>query len=167
MLQPQRAEICERWRTNPFMKRKNSSYFKDGPALCFRVHFLISPPLCSLKRLSGGLEMKKRTLVTASLNFFDRLGVTGWGELMCNTLLCSNDYCQHATGQGRPCVAGRTSAAGGLVPVSHTGGINPPLLNKVALIEQPSPRVATVLEAGRAGTGSPFLRTSQPAQQRD
>lgn len=38
--------------------------------------------------------------------------------------------------------------------MSHTPHINPPLLNKVALIEQPSPHVATDLGSEHAGTGA-------------
>lgn len=45
--------------------------------------------------------------------------------------------------------------------MSHNRHINPPLLNKVALIEQPSLDVETVLELEHAGTGSPFLSTTQ------
>lgn len=90
---------------------------------------------------------------------------------MCNTLLCPNDYCQHATEQGRHCVTMRAKLSG-LEPLLDpcervTDKIltqNPPLLNKVALIEQPFSRVATISYLEHAGTGSPFLPTTRQAK---
>lgn len=43
--------------------------------------------------------------VTGSLNSCDWLEKTGWGKLMCNTLLCPYGYCQGATEQGTYCVS--------------------------------------------------------------
>lgn len=55
---------------------------------------------------------RRSSLVIGSLTSFDQLGKTGWGQLMCNMLLCPNDYSQHATEQGRHCVSGRAKLSG-------------------------------------------------------
>lgn len=48
----------------------------------------------------------RSSLVTGSLNSCDQLGKTGWGKLMCNTLLlCPNGYCQCTIEQGTCCIS--------------------------------------------------------------
>lgn len=133
-------------------------------------------PLCPLQKTVHGMVgwmilNWRSSLMTGSLNSSDQLGKTGWGELMCNTLLCPNDYCQHATEQGRHCVAGRAKLSGLEPLLDPCERVTHKLLTqilhcwiKLHWLSNHFYRVATISYLERAGTGTPFLWNNTAGQ---
>lgn len=84
---------------------KHLMFLKEGFESCQFLHFVCAV-LISIALSLYGWRPKERSLMTGSLNSCDQLGTTGWGKLMCNSLLLSDGYWHCAIEQGSCCISG-------------------------------------------------------------